>query len=174
MSKKVEEIDLHSKEVHDLLGRVPSWILRNGMIMVVIVLLILFSGSWLFKYPDIISAPVVVAADVNDSMSITGIVKLKWNTAGKVKVGQQVNLKFVSYPYLEYGIVKGVVNKVSSVPNGDFYMLEVSLPDMLNSTYGKKLVFQHELSGTAEIITEYQSLLKRILGPVRNILKSKR
>jgi hypothetical protein len=165
MSKKIDEISLHSEEVQDLLGRVPSWIIRNGMIIVVIVLLILFSGSWMFKYPDIIPAPVVVALDVNDSTKFKGLVKLRQNFAGKVKVGQQVNLKFVTYPYMEFGLLKGVVNKISSIPTGDYYALEVGLPDKLISTYGKRFDFRHELIGTAEIITEDQNLLERILHP---------
>jgi hypothetical protein len=172
MSKKIDEISLHSNEVHDLLGRVPSWIIRNGMIMVVIVLLILFAGSWMFKYPDIISAPVVVSVDVNDTTKFTGLAKLKQNFAGRVKVGQQVNLKFVSYPYMEFGQLKGIVSKISSIPTGDYYALEVGLPSKLISTYGKKLEFRHELNGTAEIITEDQSLFERILHPVRNLFKS--
>jgi HlyD family secretion protein len=171
MTKKVDEIDLHSKEVDDLLGRVPSWIIRNGMVMVVVVLFILISGSWFFKYPDIIAAPVVVAVDVNDSTVITGLVKLKQNIEGKVKVGQRVNLKFVNYPYLEYGMVKGIVSKISLMPTGDYYALEVGLPEMLVSTYGKKFEFGQELNGIAEIITDDQSLLERILHPVRNVLK---
>jgi hypothetical protein len=171
MTKKLEEIDLHSKEVHDLLGKVPSWIIRNGMIMVVIVLLVLLTGSWYFKYPDIISAPVVVTVDVNDSTAITGLVRLEQNITGKVKVGQQVTIKFVTYPYLEFGVAKGIVTKVSSVPTSNYYSIEVGLPEKLISTYGKKFEFQHELIGTAEIITEDQSLLERILHPLKNVFK---
>lgn len=172
MSKKIDEIDLHSKEIQDLLGRVPSWLIRNGIVMVIILLVVLVAGSWFFKYPDIVTAPVFVAVDTKHANSLTGYVKLKTN-GGKVKTGQRVNLKFVSYPYLEYGIVKGVVSKIASVPTGDFYELEVILPDQLVSTYGKKFEFQQELSGTAEIITEDQRLLNRILHPVRAIFSER-
>ena len=63
MSKKLEDIETRSEEVQDLLGRVPSWITRNGIIMVVVILLLLITGSWFFKYPDIITASVVVTSD---------------------------------------------------------------------------------------------------------------
>ncbi len=170
MSKRIDEIDLHSKEVQDLLGRVPSWLIRNGILMVIILLIVLIVGSWLFKYPDIVTAPVVVTAvETKNPISLTGYVKLKMNYAGKVKTGQRVNLKFVSYPYLEYGTVKGVVSKISSVPTSDFFELEVSLPDQLVSTYGKRFEFKQDLKGTAEIITEDQRLLIRILHPVKSI-----
>ena len=162
MLKKIDEIELRSKEVQDLLGKIPSWLIRNGIVLVMVLLIVLVAGSWFFKYPDIITAPVVVAVDAKRANSLTGCVKLKTNGA-KVKIGQCVNLKFAVYPYMEYGIVKGVVGKIASIPTGDSYEVEINLPDQLVTTYGKKLEFQQELSGTAEIITENQRLLSRIL-----------
>ena len=165
MSKKLDEIELHSKEVQDLMGRMPSWLIRNGIVMVILLLMVLVAGSWVYKYPDIIMAPVVVTAAPNDSTTFIGSVQLKMNPSGIVQIGQQVNLKFANYPYMEYGVVKGVVSKISSVPNGDTYALEVSLPGRMVSSFGKKLEFQQELKGTAEIITEERRLLDRILHP---------
>jgi hypothetical protein len=147
------------------LGKVPSWLIRNGIAMMMVLLIVLVSGSWLFKYPDIVSAPVVVVANTKQPNSLTGYVKLKANVA-KIKIGQRVNLKFVSYPYLEYGIIKGVVGKIAVVPTGDSYEVEINLPNQLVSTYGKNLEFQQELKGSAEIITEERRLLDRILHPV--------
>lgn len=165
MSRKIDEIELHSKEVQDLMGRMPSWLIRNGIVMVILLLMVLVAGSWVFKYPDVITAPVVVTAMPNNPTTFIGFVHLKMNLSGKVQVGQRVNLKFANYPYLEYGVVKGVVGRISSVPNGDSYALEVNLPGQMVSNYGKKFEFQQELKGTAEIITEERSLLNRILHP---------
>lgn len=166
MTKRIEEIELHSKEVNDLLGRIPSWLIRNGIAMVVLVLVVLVSGSWFFKYPDIVAAPVVVIADTKDPSILTGYVQLKTTSAGKIKVGQQVNLKFANYPYLQFGVVKGVVSRISAIPTGDSYPLEVNLPNQLISTFGKKFEFRQELKGTAEIITDEERLLTRILQPL--------
>jgi len=165
MSKKIDDIDLHSKEVQDLMGRMPSWLIRNGIVMVILLLIVLVAGSWFFKFPDVITAPVLVTATPNNPTTFIGCVQLKMNVSGKVQVGQRVNLKFSNYPYMEYGVVKGVVGKISSVPNGDTYALEVNLPGQMVSTFGKKFEFQQELKGTAEIITEDRRLLNRILHP---------
>ena len=170
MSKKIDEINLHSKEVQDILGRIPSWLIRNGIVMVLLIVMVLIAGSWFFKYPDVISAPVVVTADANNPAIITGFVRLPMNGAGKVKVGQHVNLKFITYPYLEYGTVKGDVSKISSVPTGDYYAVEVSLPDQLVSSFGKRFEFRQELVGTAEIITDVERLITRIFRPMSKAL----
>lgn len=174
MSNKLEEINIHSEEVQDLLGKVPSWITRNGIILIVVLLFMLFAGSWFFKYPDIITAPVVVSSEnVEGTVALIGKIQLRGYGVQKVKAGQRVNLKFTNYPYLEFGLVKGEVSRISMVPTRDYYSLEVKLPDQLVSSYGKKFVFQQELSGTAEIVTENQSLLNRILHPARAIFGEK-
>ncbi|MCX6220925.1 MAG: hypothetical protein NTZ69_08040 [Bacteroidia bacterium] len=168
MSKKIDEIELHSKEVQDLMGRMPSWLIRNGIVMVILLLMVLVAGSWAFKYPDVIAAPVVVTTAPGNPTTFIGCVQLRMNPSGKVQIGQRVNLKFANYPYMEYGVVKGVVGKISTVPNGDSYALEVNIPGQMVSTFGKKLEFQQELKGTAEIITVERSLLDRILHPAVN------
>ena len=63
MSKNLNDIETRSEEVQDLMGRVPSWITRNGILLVIFILVMLIAGSWFFKYPDIITASVVVTSD---------------------------------------------------------------------------------------------------------------
>ena len=65
-----------------------------------------------------------------------------------------VNIKLSGYPYLEYGMVRGIVKSKSLVPSGDSYVIEIELPDGLSTLYGKKLDFTQNMQGTAEIITE--------------------
>jgi hypothetical protein len=171
MTKKIDEIDLHSKEVQDIMGRMPSWLIRNGIVMVVFLVMIILAGTWLFKYPDIVTAPAVVvaAADSSRTVKITCTIYLQKSGNGQVRIGQHVNLKFASYPYLEFGLVRGIVSGISLVPTGENYIAEVTLPNRMVTTFGKKLEFQHELKGTAEINTEDRRLLDRILKPVREV-----
>ena len=98
---------------------------------------------------------------------IIGKLTLSFRGAGKVKKGQRVNIKFSNYPYLEYGMVKGIVRSISMVPKDQSYIVEVSLPDSLTTFYGKKLNFTQEMQGTAEIITEDKRLLEQVLKPIR-------
>ena len=58
--KKLPE--LRSEEVQEVLGWVPPWILRAGITVLFIIVIILFIGSWFYKYPDIIEAPLVVTS----------------------------------------------------------------------------------------------------------------
>ncbi len=92
------------------------------------------------------------------------------NRSGKVKTGQTVNIKLSGYPYLEYGMVRGVVKSISLVPSNDSYVIELSLPSGLTTLYGKNLDFTQNMQGTAEIITDDLSLLQKILNPFRYLV----
>jgi HlyD family secretion protein len=59
MEKKTD-IELRSEEFQEVLSHTPSWILRWGITLVFVILAGLRAGSWFFKYPDTVAAPIVV------------------------------------------------------------------------------------------------------------------
>jgi len=91
--------------------------------------------------------------------------------AGKVKIGQMVNVKLDNFPYMEYGVIRVQVKNIALVPillyDERRYVLEVDFPDVLQTNYGKTLPFSQEMQGTAEIITDDLRLLDRFLQPIR-------
>jgi HlyD family secretion protein len=104
---------------------------------------------------------------------LIGRVELPVRGSGKVKTGLRVNVKFDNYPYMEYGIVKAEVRNISLVPEDNFYILEVSFPDGLVTTYGNHLELQNQISGDAEIITEQLRLIQRIFNPLKSLWKER-
>lgn len=98
-----------------------------------------------------------------------GRIMLKMNRSGKVRSGQTVNIKLSGFPFLEYGMLRGVVISKSLVPEGDSYVIEVGLPGGLTTLYGKTLEFNQNMQGTAEIITDNTRLLEKILNPLRHL-----
>jgi len=81
LEKQGKEIELRSEEVQEVLGSVPSWILRRGITLLACIVAILILGSWLFKYPEIIPAPLVLTSATPPA----GIVA---KTSGKLSVLQ--------------------------------------------------------------------------------------
>lgn len=92
--------------------------------------------------------------------------------SGKIEEGQKVNLKLDNYPFKEFGIVEGKVKNISLVTKDNTYLIDVSLPKGLKTTYKKDLTFKQELSGTAEIITTDLRLFERVFNQLRSLLKS--
>ncbi len=55
-------MELQPQEIEDMLGRVPGWLTRNGIILFLFLLALLIFGSWIFRYPDIKRASIVVTS----------------------------------------------------------------------------------------------------------------
>ena len=102
------------------------------------------------------------------------IAKLKTpaQNLGKVKVGQNVNIKLHNYPDYEFGVLKGHVTHISEISNKDgFYTIDVSLPKTLITSYNKEIEFKQEMQGVAEIITEDLRLIERVFYQFKKVFK---
>jgi HlyD family secretion protein len=64
------EIELKSDEVKEILGHIPHWIIRWGTTLVFAILILILLGSWWFKYPDMVMAPVLVTTENPPSNSV--------------------------------------------------------------------------------------------------------
>lgn len=96
--------------------------------------------------------------------------------AGKVSVGQEANVKINDYPYDEYGLVKGQVEYVSTIPNKlktdngtvEAYLVLVRFPKGLVTNFGKKLSVNFEAKGQADIITKPKRLIERLFDNLKS------
>jgi multidrug resistance efflux pump len=129
-----------------------------------------FSRKWSL-HQNVTIGELVVTVVPSTSGKIIGILKLPVAGSGKVKPGQKVNVKFSNYPYMEFGMVIGRIEKISLVPDESNYLAEIAFPDGLVSNYGKKLTLKTEMTGSAEIITEDMRLIQRFFNPIKSLLK---
>lgn len=118
MSDKQQNIELRSEDFSEVLGEIPSWILRWGITMIAGVVLILLIGSAIFRYPDTITSTITLTGTI----PVSGVVA---KTSGKlqelyVENNQQVKmnafLAVIENPAKTADIIwlKELVQKVSS------------------------------------------------------------
>ncbi|WP_289664446.1 HlyD family secretion protein [Flavobacterium panacagri] len=101
-----------------------------------------------------------------------GKVKAPALNSGKIKVGQRVNIRLANYPDREFGVLKGEIKNISLVPDKDGNLLvDVTLPNGLKTSYDKQIVFQQEMKGRAEIVTEDLRLIERVLYQFKSIFE---
>jgi multidrug resistance efflux pump len=133
-----------------------------------------FTEYWSENQSVNVDQPVMSVIPENPG-DFVGRINLKMQRSGKVKVGQAVNIKLSGYPYLEFGMVRGIVKSKSLVPSGDAYVIEVNFPHGLTTLYGHQLEFTQKMQGSAEIVTEDLRLIQKIINPFRHLIsKSKR
>lgn len=106
---------------------------------------------------------------------VIGKIKLPVSGSGKVVTGQRVNIQISGYPYMEYGFLSGEVISTSLLPDEEsMYAVTISLPQDLTTSYGKKLTFNGELNGIAEIMTNERSITSRLISPLRYLFEKYR
>ena len=114
----------------------------------------------------------VFAIIPSNETNYIGKLKAIAQNSGKIKVGQEVNIRLANYPDREFGIIKGKVKSISLTPDKDGNLLiDVSLPNGLKTSYKKDIAFQQEMSGNADIITEDLRLLERLLYQFKEVFR---
>lgn len=114
----------------------------------------------------------VFAIIPNIENGFVGKLKAAAQNAGKIQVGQKVNIRLANFPDHEFGILNGVVQNISLTPDKDSNLLiNVSLPNGLQTSYKKQIAFQQEMSGTADIVTQDLRLIERLLYQFRDVFK---
>lgn len=130
-----------------------------------------FMQIWV-KNQTINSGDQVFTIVPTDSKNYIAKVKAPSQNSGKIKVNQVVNIRLANYPDREFGIIKGKVKSISLTPDKEGNLLiDVSLPNGIETSYDKKIIFQQEMSGTADIVTEDLRLIERLLYQFRDVFR---
>jgi len=107
----------------------------------------------------------------NEKEGIIGRMNIPSANSGKVAIGNKVLIKLDNYQYQEFGIIEGKVKNVSIAPdkqgNYDVYII---LPKGLKTSYSKDIIFDKELKGNADIVTQDLRLIERFFYQIRKLL----
>jgi len=109
---------------------------------------------------------------------IIGRVSIPVQNSGKIKIGQTVLIKLDSYPYQEWGSLRGEIINISGVPQlstqgGPAMYIAYLKVDSLNSSFEKPIDFKQEMEGTAEIVVEELTVMQRIFYQLREVFSRK-
>lgn len=108
----------------------------------------------------------------DDRNNLLGKLVVPAQNSGKIKPNQKVLIKLDNYLYQQFGIVEGKVRNISLSPDAEGnYYVEVELPKGLKTSYNKELVFDKEMRGSAEIVTEDLRLIERVFYQFREIFQ---
>ncbi len=56
-------IELRSEEVKEILGSPPGWIIRRSISIILLIILVLLTGSYFYKYPDLVNGRVTIVSE---------------------------------------------------------------------------------------------------------------
>ncbi len=116
------------------------------------------------KAPQLVNAGdalfTILPEDIGDKF--VGKVELPVDRSGKVKEGQQVNIKFERYRFREFGTVKAKVTKVYPVAKDNAFYADIVIENGLVTTLNRKLDFYQQMSGKAEIVTDDKTFISKL------------
>ena len=98
-----------------------------------------------------------------------GEINLDQYNLGKVENGQTVIIKLKSYPFEEYGVVKGLIDNISEIDVNKQYLVKVKLPDGITTNLKKKLKFRFGMLGDAEIITKNTKVIDKLIYKLKRV-----
>jgi len=125
-----------------------------------------------FIFSDTIAGNIGLIDEIPDDKSrILVRAEVPASGVGRVRTGQDVNIKLSGFPYMEYGIIRGKISTLSLVPAGGVYIAGIDLVNGMRSTYNNDLNFISEMTGTGEIMTENKRLIYRFIKPLKALGK---
>lgn len=173
MSEIKENIELRSEKVRNIIGQIPSRIIRSGITVIFIIVIFLLTGSYFFHYPDKVEGTAYLHSDSINLFFAK--VNVPYRCIGKISKGQNVNIELEGYPVNNFGLLKGSITEVLPFPleeNGEsYFIVQAKLNNGMKSTQNKSIPFYLNLKGNAKIIVGKQRLLEKLLSPIVSIFK---
>lgn len=156
--KASREIELQNHDVEDMLGKVPGWITRNGMVLLLFLIGLLIFGSWVYKYPDIKKAGILVTS-VNPPVDLearaTGKIADLFVNDNEIVISGDV-LAMIENPasYSAVQALKSVTLFFDSIAIED---LSDDMPELRNSQLG---TIQSDYSNFLKAYRDYTEFIK--------------
>ena len=168
-NEEFDKLNLAVREsLENLISEIAAWE-QNYVLRTTVAGTVSFTRIW-SEDQYVSQGDLVMTVIPENSGNIIGKIDLQSMGAGKVEVGKIVKIKFDNYPFMEYGMVTGEVKSISLATANDAYTVLVSMPEGLKTNYGNEINFTQGMLGVAEIITNEESLLERIVNPVKAVI----
>ena len=155
------KIELRSEKVRNIIGEIPSGIVRYGITIITIVILVLLVGAYFIPYPETISAKVHMIS------AYQGTIAVPYKYVHTIRREMMVNIEIEGYDAETYGVANGLITATSHTPlqteDGSVFTVQVNVTDC-------KYKLVSGMTGTASVLVSNESVLQRIVKRITNII----
>ena len=162
----------HSDEIRDIITNTPPGLVRWGTVISLCIFIMIIGLSAMIHYPDVIktSLKIINAGDSGRSQFF-GEIEIPQSAVRTIHPGQDVKVKLISYPFEQFGILRGKIKHLDPGADRDGKFrgeVEFSTDNhFINHTIKLKV----GMLGEAEIVVLDTSILFRIWQNASNIVK---
>jgi HlyD family secretion protein len=123
---------------------------------------------------DVLNANQEVFYIIPGNEQFFGEMMIPQASMGKVKEGQEVLIKLRSYPFEEYGMIRGRIQNISDVPYKDsVFLSKVDFRMIKASDMKRPIHLKQGMMADAEIITQDATILQRIGRDIVKMINNK-
>jgi multidrug resistance efflux pump len=112
-------IEIHSEEVREIMGQIPGMVVNWGLTVVFSIILIIIVGSYFFKYPKVVSAPMtIITSNPPASLICKSSGRIaKWfiHDGQMVKQGDKVAIIKNTAEYDDVTYLSAIINKIDTI-----------------------------------------------------------
>jgi HlyD family secretion protein len=132
------------------------------------------SGTLTYLMPlhvnEFVSQDNALFAIIPKDKSFKGTMSVSTYGLGKININQQVYVKLDKYPFSQFGLLAGKVEKIYTIPTenrktGEVEnLIRISFDQTSSTTYHKNIKLNPENRGTAQIVTSDRRIIERIFS----------
>lgn len=154
-----ENIELRSEKVKNIIGKVPSELVRGGTVFITVILLLLTFIVYFAPCPESIRAKVTIVFAEGSEIYAEALIPYRYITL--VKEGTNMQVEMEGYTANRFGYRSGIVTETKDsviITNGNHYfraMLKIDLP--------LRYIMRKDMEGTAHILVSDKSIVEHIL-----------
>ena len=156
----IDNIELRSEKTRQIIGMVPSGIVRYGTLIITIIIAILLAVSYFVPYPENLQANATVVVDADGKLNLCAYIP--YSHINTIHEGMCVELEFEGYPSADYGYVSARISHIDKSAhniNGQNYF-KVDLNIQTNNT----IILFEGMNGTANILISDKSVLQKLFA----------
>lgn len=154
----IDNIELRSEKTRQIIGMVPSGIVRYGTLIITIIIAVLLAVSYFVPYPENLQADTTV--EINTDGEVNVCAYIPYSHIKTIHEGMSAEIEFEGYPSADYGYVSATISHIDKNVqniNGQNYFKVY-----LNSQSNNTIALFEGMNGTANILISNKSVLQKM------------
>jgi len=162
--EKKDNIELRSKDIQEVIGKIPPIIIRIGISIIILVVLLILVFVSSLEYPEYVKAPAIAKKTELETHAFVFEIYVHAENIINIKINQPVFLNIDQYPESEYGLFQGNIDSVKNIlftkEDKKYYIAYSSIDfSIIKDTISLK-----ELTGIAEIEINRKKIINIIVN----------
>lgn len=155
----IDNIELRSEKTRQIIGMVPSRIVRYGTLIISAIIIALLIAAYFIPYPDNLQVNAMVVNTEDGEQQIQAYVPYSY--VSTIHEGMNANIEFDGYPSADYGFiattVKHINKDVQNINGQNHFTIYMDIQ------CNENIALLSGMIGTANILVSDKSILHKMM-----------